>query len=41
MSGIADELNRAEIVELFKDKLEYQAVKRLDTAFSAKDPVWT
>ena len=41
MSGIADDLSREEIVELFKDKLEYQVVKRLDTAFSAKDPVWT
>ena len=39
MSGIADDLTREEVVELFKDRLEYQVVKRLDTAFSAKDPV--
>ena len=41
MSGIADDLSRDEIVELFKDKLEYAVVKRLDTAFTAKEPAWT
>ena len=41
MCGIADELVRDEIVELFKDKLEYAVVKRLDTAFAAKDAPWT
>ena len=41
MSGIVVDLTREESVELFKDKLEYQVVKRLDTAFAAKDPVWT
>ena len=41
MNGIVGDLTREEIVELFKDRLEYQVVKRLDTAFAAKDPVWT
>ena len=41
MSGVADDLSRDEIVELFKDKLEYAVVKRLDTAFTAKEPAWT
>ena len=41
MSGIADDLTCEEVVELFKDRLEYQVVKRLDTAFSAKEPPWT
>ena len=41
MSGVADDLTRGEIVELFKDKLEYAVVKRLDTAFTAKEPAWT
>ena len=40
MAGIAGDLTREEIVELFKDRLEYQVVKRLDTAFAAKDPPW-
>ena len=40
MAGIAGDLSREEIVELFKDQLEYQVVKRLDTAFTAKDPPW-
>ena len=41
MCNIADDLTRGETVELFKDKLEYAVVKRLDTAFAAKDPQWT
>ena len=41
MSGVPDDLTREEMVELFKDKLDYAVVKRLDTAFAAKDPVWT
>ena len=41
MSGIVEDLTREELVELFKDRLEYQVVKRLDTAFAAKNPVWT
>ena len=41
MNGSAGDLQREELVELFKDRLEYQVVKRLDTAFAAKDPVWT
>ena len=28
-------------MKLFKDRLVYQVIKRLDTAFAAKDPVWT
>ena len=41
ISGVPDDLTREEKVELFKDKLDYAVVKRLDTAFAAKDPVWT
>ena len=41
LCGIADELTRDEIVELFKDRLDYAVVKRLDTAFAAKDAPWT
>ena len=41
MCGINDDLVRDEIVELFKDKLEYAVVKRLDTAFAAKGAPWT
>ena len=41
MCGINDDLVRDEIVELFKDKLEYAVVKRLDTAFAAKEAPWT
>ena len=41
MNGIAGDLQREELVELFKDRLEYQVVKRLDTAFAAKNPAWT
>ena len=41
MSGINDALTREEIVECFKDKLEYAVVRRLDTAFAAKDAPWT
>ena len=40
MCGIIDNLTHDNIMELFKDKLEYQVVKRLDIAFLAKDPVW-
>ena len=40
MAGIADNLRREEIVDLFKDRLEYQVIKRLDTAFAAKEPPW-
>ena len=36
MNGVVGDLTRDEIVELFKDRLEYQVVKRLDTAFSSK-----
>ena len=41
MAGIAGDLSREEIVDLFKDRLEYQVIKRLDTAFAAKEPPWT
>ena len=41
MYNITDDLTRDEIVEHFKERMEYQVIKRLDTAFSAKDPVWT
>ena len=37
IASIAGDLQREEIVDLFKDRLEYQVVKRLDTAFAAKD----
>ena len=40
-NGIADNLTREEIVELFKDKLSHQTINRLNTAFVAKEPVWT
>ena len=41
-SGIPEDLTRAEWVELFKDKLDHQVVKRLNTAFAAKSPdPWT
>ena len=40
-SGIADELTRDEIVELFKDKLSHQTINRLNTAFVVKEPPCT
>ena len=40
MAGIADDLSRDEMIELFQDRIEYQVLKRLDTAFAAKDPPW-
>ena len=40
MAGVVGDLQREEIIDLFKDRLEYQVVKRLDTAFAAKDPPW-
>ena len=41
MCGINDALSREEGVEIFRDRLDYTVVKRLDSAFAAKDPVWT
>ena len=41
MCGIPDALTREEGVGIFKDRLDYTVVKRLDSAFAAKDPVWT
>ena len=40
MAGVVGDLQRKEIIDLFKDHLEYQVVKRLDTAFAAKEPPW-
>merc|ERR1712055_1217992 len=40
-NGIADNLTREEIVELFKDKLSHQTINRLNTAFVGKEPIWT
>ena len=40
MAGITDDLSRDELVELFKDRIEYQVIKRLDTEFAAKEPPW-
>ena len=39
--GINDALTRDEGIEIFRDRLDYSVVKRLDSAFAAKDPVWT
>ena len=41
MHGIEDDLERAESIEIFRDRLDYTVIKRLDTAFATKDPVWT
>ena len=40
MAGVVGDLQREEIVDLFKDRLEYQVVKHLDTAFAANEPPW-
>ena len=40
MAGITDDLSRDEMIELFQDRIEHQVLKRLDTAFAAKDPPW-
>ena len=37
MSGINDNLTRDETIDCMKDKLDYAVIKRLDTAFNAKD----
>ena len=39
--GIPDDLTREEGIEIFKDRLDYTVIKRLDSAFAAKDPAWT
>ena len=39
--GVVGDLTRDEIVEFFKDRLDYKVIKRLDIAFAAKEPVWT
>ena len=41
MCGINDDLERAEGIEIFRDRLDYTVVKRLESAFAAKDPVWS
>ena len=41
MYNVTDDLTCDEIVQLFKDRLDYKVIKRLDTSFAAKDPVWT
>ena len=48
MSGIMDNLSRAEMIDCIKDKLDYALVKKMDTAFAAKEvpltctlAVWT
>ena len=39
--GVIGDLTRDEIVEFFKDRLDYKVIKRLDTTFAVKEPVWT
>ena len=41
MNGIVDDLELAEYVCCFKDKLDFNVVKRLDTAFANQAPVIT
>ena len=38
MNGIADALTREEYISCLKDKLEFGAIKRLDTAFATHQP---
>ena len=39
IAGINGNLERQEYVDLLKDKLDYQVLRRLETAFPARDPV--
>ena len=41
IAGIAGELTKDEIVEFFKERLEYQTVKRLNNVFAAKESPWS
>ena len=41
MCGIDDDLQRSEVIDCLRDKLDYSVVRRLDTAFQSKDPVLT
>ena len=41
MSGIDNDLQRDEVIDCLKDKLDYNVCQRLDTAFQAKNPVLT
>ena len=38
MAGLAENLEREEYIGLIKDKLDYNVIKRLDTAFPSKQP---
>ena len=39
IASFNDDLSRQEYVDLLKSKLDYQVLRRLDTAFPARDPV--
>ena len=39
IAGLNEDLSRQEYVDLLKGKLEYQVLRRLDTAFPARNPV--
>ena len=41
MCGIPDDLTREEGIGIFKDRLDFTVVKRLDLAFVSRDPVVT
>ena len=41
MSGINDDLQRDEVIECIKDRLDYSVTQRLETAFQAKEPQLT
>ena len=41
LCGIADMLSREEGIGIFKDRLDYTVIKRLETLFASKDPVVT
>ena len=41
MCGILDDLTRNEGIDIFKDRLDFTVVKRLDLSFAGRDPVVT
>ena len=41
MCGLPDDLTREEGIGIFKDRLDFTVVKRLDLAFAGRDPVVT
>ena len=41
LCGIADPLSRDEGVGIFKDRLDYIVIKRLESVFASRDPVVT